>query len=194
MQLRSIPGHHRSRGGVCAVADPAPLPPLRSSRPGTASTMITKASTRTQAHRRPVEYGRSEYGGLTVKPVVRFHELNHAVWMRRRRCPVCDGEICSCAVGFGVDSARLAWFLAECGIQLSRPQVYRAVHQRPERVSLQLMAALCDIFGSGVDDLVTVMPNWSADESCSGLGSFDPSGPGSLAFPVVGGSPTCVLS
>lgn len=90
--------------------------------------------------------------------------------------PVCDGEICSCAVGFGVDSARLAWFLAERGIQLSRPQVYRVVHQRPERVSLQLMAALCDIFGSGVDDLVTVMPNWSADESCSGLGSFDPSG------------------
>jgi DNA-binding Xre family transcriptional regulator len=46
--------------------------------------------------------------------------------------------------------------LAERGIQLSRPQVYRVVHQRPERVSLQLMAALCDIFGCGVDDLVTV--------------------------------------
>jgi hypothetical protein len=95
--LYTIPGHHRSRGGVCAVANPAPLPPLRSSRPGTASTMITKASTRgtaaprhrTQAHPRPVEYGRSEYGGLPVKPVVRFHELNHAVWMRRRRCPLC---------------------------------------------------------------------------------------------------------
>ncbi len=36
------------------------------------------------------------------------------------------------------------------------PQVYRVVHQRPERVSLQLMAALCDIFGCGVEDLVTV--------------------------------------
>lgn len=46
--------------------------------------------------------------------------------------------------------------LAERGIQLSRPQVYRVVHQRPERVSLQLMAALCDILGCGVDDLVTV--------------------------------------
>ena len=46
--------------------------------------------------------------------------------------------------------------LAERGIELSRPQVYRVVHQRPERVSLQLMAALCDIFGCGVEDLVTV--------------------------------------
>ncbi|MDT0347882.1 helix-turn-helix domain-containing protein, partial [Streptomyces litchfieldiae] len=34
--------------------------------------------------------------------------------------------------------------------------VYRIVHQRPERVALQLMAALCDILGCGVEDLVTV--------------------------------------
>jgi DNA-binding Xre family transcriptional regulator len=46
--------------------------------------------------------------------------------------------------------------LAERGIQLSRPQVYRVVHQRPERISLQLLAALCDIFGCGVEDLLTV--------------------------------------
>jgi DNA-binding Xre family transcriptional regulator len=46
--------------------------------------------------------------------------------------------------------------LAERGIQLSRPQVYRIVHQRPERMSLQLLAALCDIFGCGVEDLLTV--------------------------------------
>ena len=46
--------------------------------------------------------------------------------------------------------------LAERGIQLSRPQVYRMVHQRPERMSLQLLAALCDIFGCGVEDLLTV--------------------------------------
>ena len=46
--------------------------------------------------------------------------------------------------------------LAERGIQLSRPQVYRIVHQRPERVALQLLAALCDILGCGVEDLLTV--------------------------------------
>ena len=46
--------------------------------------------------------------------------------------------------------------LAERGIQLSRRQVYRFVHQRPERLSLQLLAALCDILGCGVEDLLTV--------------------------------------
>ena len=44
--------------------------------------------------------------------------------------------------------------LAEHRVQQSRPQVYRVVHQRRERISLQLMAALCDIFFScGVEDL-----------------------------------------
>ena len=46
--------------------------------------------------------------------------------------------------------------LVERGIHLSRPQVYRVVNQRPERVSLQLIAALCDILSCGVDDLLTV--------------------------------------
>lgn len=46
--------------------------------------------------------------------------------------------------------------LAERGIELSRPQVYRIVYQRPERMSLHLLSALCDIFGCGVEDLITV--------------------------------------
>lgn len=54
------------------------------------------------------------------------------------------------------NSTELIPRLVERGIQLSRPQVYRVVTQRPERVSLQLIAALCDILGCGVDDLVTV--------------------------------------
>jgi DNA-binding Xre family transcriptional regulator len=49
-------------------------------------------------------------------------------------------------------STELIPLLLERGIQLSRPQVYRVVHQRPERVSLQLIAALCDILGCGVDE------------------------------------------
>jgi DNA-binding Xre family transcriptional regulator len=44
--------------------------------------------------------------------------------------------------------------LAERGIVLSRPQIYRVVHQRPKRISLQMLAALCDIFSCGVEDLV----------------------------------------
>ena len=54
------------------------------------------------------------------------------------------------------NSTDLIPLLVERGIELSRPQVYRVVHQRPERVSLQMIAALCDILGCGVDDLVTV--------------------------------------
>lgn len=46
--------------------------------------------------------------------------------------------------------------LAERGIELSRPQVYRLVNQRPERVSLQVIAAICDIFSCGPEDLITV--------------------------------------
>jgi DNA-binding Xre family transcriptional regulator len=46
--------------------------------------------------------------------------------------------------------------LAERGITLSRPQVYRLVNQRPERVSLQVIAAICDIFDCGPGDLLTV--------------------------------------
>jgi DNA-binding Xre family transcriptional regulator len=54
------------------------------------------------------------------------------------------------------NSTDLIPLLVERGIQLSRPQVYRVVHQRPERVSLQMIAALCDILSCGVEDLVTV--------------------------------------
>jgi DNA-binding Xre family transcriptional regulator len=46
--------------------------------------------------------------------------------------------------------------LAERGIALSRPQVYRIVNQKPERVALQVIAAICDIFSCGPEDLITV--------------------------------------
>lgn len=54
------------------------------------------------------------------------------------------------------NTTELIPLLAERDIILSRPQVYRLVNQRPERVSLQLVAAICDIFGCGPDDLLTV--------------------------------------
>jgi DNA-binding Xre family transcriptional regulator len=54
------------------------------------------------------------------------------------------------------NSTDLIPLLVERGIELSRPQVYRVVHQRPERVSLQMIAALCDILSCGIEDLVTV--------------------------------------
>lgn len=54
------------------------------------------------------------------------------------------------------NTTELIPLLAERGIILSRPQVYRLVNQRPERVALQLVSAVCDIFGCGPEDLITV--------------------------------------
>ncbi|HZE03337.1 MAG TPA: helix-turn-helix transcriptional regulator [Pseudonocardiaceae bacterium] len=54
------------------------------------------------------------------------------------------------------NSTDLAPLLHERGIDLSPSQVYRVVTQRPERVTLKLVAALCDIFGCGPEDLITV--------------------------------------
>jgi len=44
--------------------------------------------------------------------------------------------------------------LAERGIELSREQVYRLVTQQPERLNLYTLAALCDLLGCDVGDLL----------------------------------------
>jgi DNA-binding Xre family transcriptional regulator len=54
------------------------------------------------------------------------------------------------------NSTDLSPLLKERGIELSASQVYRLVTQRPERVSLMMVAALCDIFSCGPEALVTV--------------------------------------
>ncbi|MGC5617729.1 helix-turn-helix domain-containing protein [Georgenia sp. Z1491] len=53
------------------------------------------------------------------------------------------------------NTTELIPLLNERDITLSRPQVYRLVNQRPERISLQVLAALCDIFDCTPADLVT---------------------------------------
>ena len=45
--------------------------------------------------------------------------------------------------------------LRERGITLSESQIYRMVGQEPERISFQLLAALCDIFGVEANELFT---------------------------------------
>lgn len=54
------------------------------------------------------------------------------------------------------NTTELIPLLAERGVELSRPQVYRLVNQRPERINLQVVAAICDIFECGPEALVTV--------------------------------------
>ncbi|MGW3128479.1 helix-turn-helix domain-containing protein [Streptomyces sp. NPDC001123] len=46
--------------------------------------------------------------------------------------------------------------LAERGIHLSREQVFRLVTQPPQRLSMDTLAALCDILGCTPNDLINV--------------------------------------
>jgi DNA-binding Xre family transcriptional regulator len=47
--------------------------------------------------------------------------------------------------------------LADRGVMLSREQVYRLVAKVPERLSLNTLAALCDILGCTPADLIEPM-------------------------------------
>lgn len=47
--------------------------------------------------------------------------------------------------------------LAERGVTLSREQVFRLVTRPPQRMSMDILAALCDIFGCGVQDLIEIV-------------------------------------
>ncbi|GAA4173109.1 helix-turn-helix transcriptional regulator [Gryllotalpicola koreensis] len=60
------------------------------------------------------------------------------------------------------NSTDLLPHLEQRGITLSSAQIWRLVTQRPERISLQMLAALCDIFRCSPADLITTT---AADES-----------------------------
>lgn len=47
--------------------------------------------------------------------------------------------------------------LAERGISLSREQVFRLVTRPPQRLSMDILAALCDILDCGVQELIEVV-------------------------------------
>ena len=47
--------------------------------------------------------------------------------------------------------------LAEVGIQLSREQIYRLVTQEPQRLNVDVFAALCEILQCGPQDLIEVV-------------------------------------
>jgi DNA-binding Xre family transcriptional regulator len=53
-------------------------------------------------------------------------------------------------------TTELVPLLAERGVVLSAPQVYRLVAKVPERLSLKILAALCDILGCDPGDLIEV--------------------------------------
>jgi DNA-binding Xre family transcriptional regulator len=55
-----------------------------------------------------------------------------------------------------VATSDLVPLLAERGVHLSREQVYRLVTQTPQRLSMDILAALCDILDCTPNDLIEV--------------------------------------
>jgi DNA-binding Xre family transcriptional regulator len=53
-------------------------------------------------------------------------------------------------------TSELGPLLAERGVHLSREQVYRMVTQPPQRLSMDTLAALCDILSCTPNDLIEV--------------------------------------
>lgn len=87
-------------------------------------------------------------------------------------------------------STDLSPLLKRRGIVMSRAQVYRIVRKQPERVSLRLMAALCDILACRPDDLLALTSNpdplgWSGPAI---QGEMQPSAAGGEARAGVGGA------
>lgn len=54
-------------------------------------------------------------------------------------------------------TTELVPLLAERGLHLSREQVYRLVTQPPQRLSMDTLAALCDILACTPNDLIEVV-------------------------------------
>lgn len=66
--------------------------------------------------------------------------------------------------------------LAERGVDLSREQVFRLVTQTPQRLSMDTLAALCDILQCSPADLIEVKAVNTSVRKASG-GSAEPAAP-----------------
>lgn len=67
----------------------------------------------------------------------------------------------------------LAPLLAERGVTLSTAQVYRLAAKVPERLSLNTLAALCDIFSCTPNDLIELAPASGATTATTGTPLVD---------------------
>jgi DNA-binding Xre family transcriptional regulator len=53
-------------------------------------------------------------------------------------------------------TSELLPLLQERGVQVSREHVYRLVTRTPQRINIDILAALCDALGCGADELLTL--------------------------------------
>lgn len=70
----------------------------------------------------------------------------------------------------------LAPLLQERGVNLSAAQVYRLVTEKPERLSVRTLVALCDIFDCTPADLIEPVVEAASRRKAAG-GSESPGGP-----------------
>jgi len=68
--------------------------------------------------------------------------------------------------------------LAERGVCLSREQVYRLVTSPPQRMSMDTLAALCDILQVTPNDLIEIREVAGRARRVAGEGRQDDDGPG----------------
>jgi DNA-binding Xre family transcriptional regulator len=71
-------------------------------------------------------------------------------------------------------TVELVPLLAERGITLSASQVHRLVTGTPERLSLAVLAALCDIFDVSADDLIVTTAVDAAGRRAAASGATAP--------------------
>ena len=79
----------------------------------------------------------------------------------------------------------LAGPLAERGVRLSREQVFRLVTGTPQRLNVEVLAALCDILECGPQDLLeVVVENAQIRKVASGSADAAPGGSTTSIKPV----------
>ena len=74
-------------------------------------------------------------------------------------------------------TSELAPLLAERGVHLSREQVYRLVTQPPQRLSMDTLAALCDILVCTPNDLIEITAAATEVRKSAGTGGSTPPAP-----------------
>lgn len=74
-------------------------------------------------------------------------------------------------------TSELGPLLAERGVHLSREQVYRLVTQPPQRLSMDTLAALCDILDCTPDNLIEITAIGTEVPKCAESGTGAPPPP-----------------
>lgn len=65
-------------------------------------------------------------------------------------------------------TSELIPLLAERGVHLSREHVYRLVTKEPQRINVDVLAALCDALSCSLDDLMTLVIEQHHAQTASG--------------------------